>query len=127
MSDEKNEGTPPVIDISALDELRLIMEDEFTDVLQMYLDESITLMTEIHTGFDDETDSLLLGVQALKSSSYNVGAKRLGFIAEKMEVLIKTKEIESARSYLDELQEVYAQSHSLIKKLLQKNVQEATM
>ena len=126
MSDEKNEDTPPLIDMSALDELQLIMEDEFTEVLQIYLDESISLMTDIHTGFDEESDSLLRAVHTLKSSSYNVGAKRLGFIAEKMEALIKIKDIESARSCLDELQETYAQSHTLIKKHTQKDVQAAT-
>ena len=84
-------------------------------------------MTDIHSGFKEKADNIVRPVHTLKSSSYNVGAKRLGSIAEKMEALIKEDNIDSARSYLDELQEAFTQSHAELKNQLQKGIKEAAL
>ncbi|MCZ6803590.1 MAG: Hpt domain-containing protein [Proteobacteria bacterium] len=127
MKNESNEDVPPLIDKSVLDELRSIMEDEYTEVLQIYPEESINLMTEIHSGFAEDSENLLRFVHTLKSSSKNVGVMRLGFIAEKMEVLIRDNNVESARTCPDELQDVFAQSHVLIKTHVQGDIQAAAL
>ncbi len=122
MKDESNESIPPLIDTAVLDELRSIMEDEFTEVLQLFLDESVTLMSEIHAAFEEETDNLTRTVHTLKSCSKNVGAMRLGDLAEKMEAFLVNKDVESAKASLDELQELFTQSHLLMKKFMQDNL-----
>ena len=97
-----------LIDESVLNELRKIMEDKFTEVLHLYLEESVGLMSDAHAGFYEESDKLLLAVCTLKSSSNNVGAKRLGEIA--------------ARTHLGDLQDVFTETHGQIKKYVQNEV-----
>lgn len=124
MTNESNEGRAPIIDLAVLDELQLIMEDEFVDVLQIFLDESVNLMSEIHAAFNEESDNLTRSVHTLKSCSRNVGAMYMGNIAEKMEELLIKEEVDSAKSNLDELQEVFTQSHALIKKHMEEHTHE---
>ncbi|MEO1926283.1 MAG: Hpt domain-containing protein [Gammaproteobacteria bacterium] len=75
MAIESVENDTPLVDEAALDELRSIMEEEFVDVLQVFLEESVNLMSEIHTGFEEESENLTRAVHTLKSCSKNVGAK----------------------------------------------------
>lgn len=127
MTIESSTNTLPLIDASAMEDLRSIMEDEFAEVLQMYLDESLTLMSDVHDGFSEESDKLIRAVHTLKSSSNNVGAKRLGEIAAKMEALVKAEDIDVAKTHLDELQEVFTETHSLIKKQAQDEVNDVAI
>jgi len=127
MKNDSKKDTPPLIDKTVLDDLQSIMEDEYTEVLQIYLEESISLMSDIHTAFDEESDNLIRAVHTLKSSSKNVGAVQLGDIAAKMEALLNDNNVVSARTYLDELQDVFTQSHALIKKYAQPEMQEAAI
>jgi HPt (histidine-containing phosphotransfer) domain-containing protein len=124
MTNENIESILPLIDVSVLDELQSIMEDEFTDVLQIFLDESVSLMSDIHAGFEEELDSLTRTVHTLKSCSKNVGAMRLGGIAEKMEACLINEDVTSAKADLDELQDVFMQSHVEIKQFMQSKMNE---
>lgn len=124
MTSEDNNSAPPLIDTTVLDELQSIMEDEFTDVLQVFLDESVSLMSEIHAGFNEESDDLTRVVHTFKSCSKNVGALRLGDMAEKMEAYLIKEDVASAKIDLDELQDVFMQSHVLVKKIMQDNMHE---
>jgi HPt (histidine-containing phosphotransfer) domain-containing protein len=108
-----------LIDENVLKDLKKIMDDEFIEVLQLFLEDSISLMSDIHAGFSSESELLLHAVQTLKSSSINVGAMRLAEINEKIEAFVKAGEIDSARTYLDELQEIYTHTHGRIKKYTQ--------
>ncbi len=128
MNDQShNTSQEIVLDENVLSELRDIMEDEFIEVLQLYLEESVTLMSDIHAGFSEEPDKLLRAVHTLKSSSSDVGAKCLGEISAKMEALIKTEDIDSAKTHLDDLQEVFTETHGLINKYVQSDMQEAAI
>jgi PAS domain S-box-containing protein len=112
MSESKTTG---LIDISVLEELRSIMEDEFVEVLQVYLEESLSLMSEIYTAFEEESDNLTRAVHTLKSSSNNVGAIQLGSLSALMEEHLVNKDAETAKALLDELQDVFSKSHAEIK------------
>jgi len=127
MKSKSNEDTPPLIDTAVLDQLQSIMDDEYIEILQIYLEESINLMTEIHSGFAEDSENLMRFVHTLKSSSKNIGVMRLGFIAEKMEALIRDNKVESARTLLNELQDVFAESHALIKIIKQGDIQAAAL
>ena len=127
MSNAQTSDISQLIDKDTLEELQAIMEDEYIEVLQIYLDESLSIMTDIHAGFKEGSDSLLRLVHTLKSSSNNVGAKKLGEIAEKMETLIKGDDIDSAKTHLDELQEMFTQSHAELNRYIKKDVKEAAL
>ena len=122
MTNESVKSVTPLVDKTVLDDLETIMEDEFTDVLQVFLEESVNLMSEIHTAFNEESVNLTRFVHTLKSCSKNVGAMRMGSIAEKMEEYLVNEDVASAKSNLDELQDVFTQSHGLIKKIMEDNI-----
>lgn len=125
MTNESSENVSSLIDVSVLDELESIMEEEFAEVLQIFLEESLNLMSEIHTAFNEESDNLVRAVHTLKSCSRNVGAMHMGNIAEKMEEDLIKEDVTSAKSNLDELQDVFTQSHALVKKHMQEHMHKA--
>ena len=96
MSNDSNEDQALLVDESVLGELQEIMEDEYVEILQLYLDESLKLMSDIHAGFSNEPENLLRAVHTLKSSSNNVGAKRLAEISKKMEDFVRNGDVDSA-------------------------------
>lgn len=108
----------PVIDQNVLDELLSIMEDEYIDILHIYLEDSLSLMNDIHSGFNNCHEQILLSVHTLKSSSKNVGARRLAAVAQKMEILVKEKNYEAAALMLDELQDTFAEAHGTISEIV---------
>ncbi len=111
-----------ILDETVLSTLKEIMEDEFVEVLRLYLDESVSLMSDIHAGFSQEPDELLRAVHTLKSSSLNVGAIRLGDITANMEALLKSGDINAAKMYLDDLQDSFTETHSMLSQYAQSNV-----
>ena len=117
-----NKSNGVLLDEAVLSSLREIMEDEFIEVLKLYMDESVSLMSDIHAGFSEEPDELMRAVHTLKSSSLNVGAMRLGDIAANMEALVKSGDIEAAKMYLDELQDSFTETHSLMNQYTLSNV-----
>ena len=127
MSNDSNEDQALLVDESVLGELQEIMEDEYVEILQIYLDESVKLMSDIHAGFTDEPENLLRAVHTLKSSSNNVGAKRLAEVSKKMEDLVRTGDVDSAKSFENELDEVFTESHSALKSYADGNGLNAAM
>lgn len=107
-----------LLDKKVLKELKLIMQDEFTETLQMFLDESVSLMSEIHYAFEQTSGNAAEKVDALKSCSNNVGTIRLSEIAEQIRQYLIDNEITVAKGKLDELQDVFTQSHSQLKKYM---------
>jgi HPt (histidine-containing phosphotransfer) domain-containing protein len=124
MTNENVKSIPPLVDTTVLDELQSIMDDEFIDILQLFLEESINLMSEIHAAFVEESDNLIRVVHTLKSCSKNVGAMRLGGIAGEIEKYLVNKDVATAKTNLDELQDVFTESHVLIKKYMQDHMHE---
>ncbi|MBL1142516.1 MAG: Hpt domain-containing protein [Proteobacteria bacterium] len=122
MESKKNKSNSALIDESILKELKSIMDDEFTDVLQNFLEESVSLMSEIHLAFEEESDNLLDVILSFKSCGNNVGAICLGNIAEDIQQCLVKNDLDSARNRLGELQDIFTQSHVLIKKYLQDNM-----
>jgi HPt (histidine-containing phosphotransfer) domain-containing protein len=118
----KTNKNSSLIDTSVLDELKSIMEDEFNDVLQVFLDESVNIMSEIHMAFEDESENLVDAVNALKSCSNNVGARVLADIAEDIKQSLLSEDIDNAKSRLGELQDAFTETHGFIKKCLQENM-----
>lgn len=116
----KSDGA--ILDETVLSTLKEIMEDEFVEVLILYMDESVSLMSDIHAGFSQAPDELLRAVHTLKSSSLNVGAMRLGDTAANMEALVKSGDIDAAKMYLDDLQGSFTETHRMMNQYTQSNV-----
>ncbi|MGB1799328.1 MAG: Hpt domain-containing protein [Gammaproteobacteria bacterium] len=115
---KKSGEDKPLLDKSVLEDLKLIMEDEFTEILQVFLEESVSLMSEIHYAFEDAPEDATGKVHALKSCGNNVGAIRLSEIAEEIRQHLIDNEITVAKDRLDELQDVFTQSHAQVKKYM---------
>lgn len=114
----KNGEEKVLLDKSILKELKLIMEDEFTEVLQVFLEESLGLMSEIHRAFEEAPEEAAGQVHALKSCSNNVGAIALSQLAEEINQHLIINEITVAKDKLYELQDVFTQSRGQIKKYM---------
>ncbi len=111
-----------ILDEAVLNELKSIMDDEFSDVLHVFLEESVSIVSDIHVAFKEETENIEMAVSTLIACCNNVGATRLGAIAETMQEYLSKKDIDAAREHLGELQDVFTQSHSQIKKYMQDNM-----
>ena len=111
-----------LLDESVLKDLKLIMEDEFTEVLQVFLDESIGLMSEIHQAFEEDPENVARKVHTLKSCSNNVGATCLGEVAENIRQHLIDGNVDVAREKLGELQDVFTESHAQVKKCMKDNM-----
>ena len=120
-----NKSNEVILDETVLSSLKEIMDDEFIDVLKIYMDESVSLMSDIHAGFSEEPDVLLRAVHTLKSSSLNVGAMRLADIAANMEALVKSGDISAAKMYLNDLQDSFTETHSILNQYTQDNLNAA--
>jgi hypothetical protein len=120
MTNEKK--TSLLVDQSVLDELKSIMDDEFTDMLQVFLDDSVRLMSEIHTAFEEGSENLADSVEALAACSSHVGAMQLLDMVKLIKHDLDNENTDDARSKLNELQDVFTQTHVHIKKCLQENM-----
>lgn len=119
MSDKDDIEQKPVLNKDTLLELSSIMEDEFADILRVYLDELVILMSDVHSGFNEQAELLLRSVHTLKSSSNNVGAEKIAIIAKEMEFLVKENNIEDARTHLSALQDAFTETHAEVKKYME--------
>lgn len=111
-----------ILDKSVLKELKLIMEDEFTEVLQVFLEESVSLMSDIHEDIEEAPENVVKKIHTLKSCSNNVGAIQLSGVAEEIKHFLIQDDVASAKSKLNELQDVFAQSHAQVRKYMKENI-----
>ncbi len=108
----------PIIDQKVIQDLHAIMDDEFHEVLRIFLEDSLSLMTDIHTGFENQFDQVLIAIYKLKSTSNNVGARRLAALLQRIETLIQRNEIDAAALMLDVLQDTFLEAHAAIREML---------
>lgn len=111
-----------LLDKSVLKELKLIMEDEFTEVLQVFLEESVSLMSDIHEDIEVAPENAVKKIHTLKSCSNNVGAIQLSGVAEEISHYLVDHDIASAKNKLNELQDVFTQSHAQVRKYMKENI-----
>ena len=75
-----------VLDESLLEELRLVMEDEFSVLMETFLMESERQFAEVQTAWASrDMESLRRNVHSLKGSSGNIGATGLQAICAELE------------------------------------------
>jgi CheY-like chemotaxis protein/HPt (histidine-containing phosphotransfer) domain-containing protein len=90
-------GDLPLLDAAALQSVReLGGEDGDTlmeNLLALFREESVRLVGDMESAVaaDDDRESITLAAHTLKSSAWNVGAMRLGALAQAMEIRAKTQ------------------------------------
>ena len=108
------------VDAETLDSLRELMEEEFPELVQSYLDDTRDLLDKIADAIKNgDTKELQLHAHALKSSSANMGALGVSSNAAELERLGKEGTTENAAPLLDNVREEYANVRTVLERELQ--------
>lgn len=99
------------LDPALLQELKMLMEDEFGMLLEAYLDDSAQQLREISDAWEDgDLERLRRGAHSLKGASSNLGAVALAALCADLEQLARQGCREAVPEALDrvrtELREV---------------------
>ncbi len=108
-----------VLDYEILDELRELMEEEFTDVLLVYMDNAPKLFNKISQAADKgDIKGLISPAHSLKSSSGNVGAMQVSNFAKGLEQAARSNDFEEAAKNWRGLQQVFPKTYEKLTELL---------
>ncbi|MRI31722.1 hypothetical protein EOPP23_01765 [Endozoicomonas sp. OPT23] len=99
------DNSDPVINDPVLDTLKDIMEDEFTGLLDSYLEDAPSLLKDLkQSAIEADLDILVRAAHTLKSSSNNLGASLLAGIAFEIEKQGKEKKLTEAVELIPQLE-----------------------
>ncbi|MCB1772112.1 MAG: response regulator [Gammaproteobacteria bacterium] len=97
--EDRASAASPVLDAKVLRELRDIMEDDYVNLLQTYLDNAPQLVAEVQAALGrGDVSAMVIPVHSLKSSSANVGAMQLSSLARKAERLARAGSLGEAEA-----------------------------
>ncbi|MCB1802062.1 MAG: response regulator [Gammaproteobacteria bacterium] len=100
---------PAVLDQAVLQELRDIMEEDYTSLLGTFLRNAPQLMTQLREAIArDDVAAMVNPVHSLKSSSANVGALHLSEKARDMEKLARAGDYSAAKRAFVGVEEAFA-------------------
>lgn len=101
-----NDANPndfPVLDEDTIGELRDIMEQEFDDLVETFLEDMPQQLTKITSAVNDkDSDALRKIAHTLKSSSGSIGAPRLSELARRLELLGHQDAVDGASPILEQ-------------------------
>ncbi len=104
-TDNRSAKRSPIIDQAAFDTLKDIMEEEFNDLIESYLEDAPKLLDDIkQSARDADLEVLILAAHTLKSSSSNIGGAALADLALSIEILGKENNLTEASELIPELQ-----------------------
>jgi HPt (histidine-containing phosphotransfer) domain-containing protein len=111
---------PTMLDMQVVDELKDIMEEEFPAIIRGYIEHAPTLMRELDEGVvAADAGRLVRPAHSLKSSSANVGAKRLSEISQDVEHAAREGNFATAASGVarlhGEMQQVLEELQAVLK------------
>jgi two-component system sensor histidine kinase/response regulator len=96
------------IDQEVIEELREIMEEAFSELIDAYLRESPSLVGHIRMAIEQcNAEELRRAAHSLKSSSANLGAKTLSRLAEELETLGRSGSTEGGDRLLVQAEKEY--------------------
>lgn len=93
------------IDKKAVDQLKMLMEDEFLGFVDLFLSQSNKHIGLLEKAIGTDKVESLLQAHIIKGSTGNIGAIKLASIAEHLEVLLEEDDITGASSLLLEIKE----------------------
>lgn len=96
------------VDLEMLSELKDIMEDDFNILIETYLQDSNTRITDITEAYNDRDSEALRGAaHSFKGSSSNVGAVLLADLCKTAEDLGREGRVEEVQDLLEKIDEEY--------------------
>ncbi len=115
-STRENFSNMDIIDTQTFDMLKELMEEEFTGLLESYMEDAPKLLADIQSSSRQaDMEVLVRAAHTLKSSSNNIGAKRLGEIASKMEAVGKEGKLPEATAMIPDLEKTLEETMEAIK------------
>lgn len=110
------------LDLSIIEDLKEVMEDEYVTLLNTYIDDSIQrielIRAAVASGIGDQVRD---AAHALKGSSSNIGAAQLSQLCKKLEDCGRNEELDSA----DDLLPAIVAERDLVEQLLRESISDA--
>lgn len=109
----------PIMNRETIDELRIIMQDGFIDLVLTLLQEMPVQLAAIYQAIEqDDAESLYRNAHKLKSGCGSIGALRLSYIAKQLEFLGRHKNLVDTPPLLKQLRSTAEQTHIAFQTLL---------
>jgi HPt (histidine-containing phosphotransfer) domain-containing protein len=110
-----------MIDMNIFNDLKNLLGDDFNLLLEKYLENSQTLMSDVENALEKD-DKVLLGrsLHSLKSSSAQVGAVTFSDKMLEYEGYVHKEDLEHLKKSLDEMKEFYQEVRKEIENLINK-------
>lgn len=103
------------VDVSALQDLKEIMEGEFEMLINTFVADSLAKIEELKTAIaNQDADSLRKVAHSLKGSSSNICAGNLSELARQLEFMGKEGKLDGADGILAQLREEFATVKSIL-------------
>jgi HPt (histidine-containing phosphotransfer) domain-containing protein len=97
-------STLPLVDGDVIDDLRVVMEDDFPDLVQTWLHDMPVQVGAVHAaGVSGDAQALFRGAHRLKSASGSIGALRLSELARRLELQGRQGNLTAIDSLLEQL------------------------
>ena len=104
-----------ILDMQTMDSLKILMEEDFSELLQSYLDDAPKLLADIkNSSIHADMEVLERAAHTLKSSSENIGGKRLGFISMKIETIAKQGDLARYSMIISDLEIILTETIAAI-------------
>lgn len=100
---------PQPVDVKHLAQLREVMEGEYVDLLQTYIDNAPKELARVHNGiWSQDYDVIAAAAHTLKGSSSNIGASTLSLMFKELEYLARQKQpLDKIRELIERIQHEY--------------------
>jgi len=103
------------VDVSALQDLKEIMEGEFEMLINTFVADSLAKIEELKTAIaNQDSDALRKVAHSLKGSSSNICAGNLSELARQLEFMGKEDKIDGADGVLQQLREEFTKVKSVL-------------
>ena len=110
------------IDMNVINELRDVMEEEFTSVIESYLSNVPPLYSELrNAAVAEDVAGMVNPAHSLKSSSANVGAMTVSETAKTIEMAARNNDGATAKSAFEQLNQVLPTAVKALKAIVQGN------
>jgi HPt (histidine-containing phosphotransfer) domain-containing protein len=111
-----NTASLPILDETTVVELRELMEEEFTDLMETFLRDLPTQLARIHDGYTvGDTELLWRTAHTLKAASGSIGALRISELCRQLEMVGRESSMHLAAPLLDELRVVGGETEAALK------------
>lgn len=106
------------LDVEALTELREVMDDEFSVLIETYLKDSIMRISSIHKALEhNDADALHKAAHSFKGSCGNIGAPQLADLCRQMEESGRDGDLSNTGALLEQMTAEFEEVKSLLSKL----------